>query len=553
MLAPDLITCLRQNASRYPDKSFLCIVGQRSTGTITFAELWERSCAAGAELAGRFERGRVCLVFLPQDLRMAGGFFGAMAGGLVPSFMPLPSAKQQKDLYWKSHLALIARIEPACIITDAAHAADMQANGITAPIVLADDLLASPPAPPPAAPEPSAVAFLQHSSGTTGLKKGVALSHAATLRQIDAYRTALATGPDDAIASWLPVYHDMGFIACTIMPLVLGQTVTLMDPFVWTMRPHMILDLIEESGAQFAWMPNFGFEHVARAVEKQKRTWRLDRLRAFINCSEPCKARTFDHFLAALAPSGLKPEQLQVCYAMAETVFAATQTSVGQPAARQMFNVTMLREQNRVVPVESGGEILLSAGRPVGDLAITIRRGDQNLPAGEAGEICLSGSFLFDGYYRLPEVTAERVHDGVYHSRDLGFMHEGELYVLGRTDDLIIVHGKNLLAHEVEGIVNGIEGLKPGRNVAFGVPNEEAGSLDLIVVAERLEDHPADGTHLLRQIKDRVFDHTAVTPADCAIVDASWLVKTTSGKISRIENMKKYINEFRNQRAHTNG
>jgi acyl carrier protein/predicted alpha/beta hydrolase family esterase len=167
-----------------------------------------------------------------------------------------------------------------------------------------------------------------------------------------------------------------------------------------------------------------------------------------------------------------------------------------------------------------------------------------DLPDNAIGEVVLSGDFLFEGYFNDPETTSAHLANGHYKTRDRGFMRDGELYVLGRNDDLIIVNGRNLYAHEVEALVSGVQGIRPGRAVAFGTFNSLLGSQELIVVAEREHATSAiSGQSLGLAVRDAVYDNTGIEIRSTYIVDPGWLVKTTSGKISREENQAKYLRE----------
>jgi acyl carrier protein len=163
------------------------------------------------------------------------------------------------------------------------------------------------------------------------------------------------------------------------------------------------------------------------------------------------------------------------------------------------------------------------------------------------GAIVLSADFLFEGYFNIPYATAARLSAGRYHTRDLGFVRNGELFVLGRKDDLLIINGRNLHAHEVEAVVTRIPGVKPGRAAVMGVFNEQTGSQELVVVAEReiqVGPPPLSDRDLARTVRQTVYEHTSVEVKTCRIVDPGWLVKTTSGKISREANQAKYLTEL---------
>src|SRR6185312_4955618 len=193
----------------------------------------------------------------------------------------------------------------------------------------------------------------------------------------------------DVIVSWLPLYHDMGLIACCVMPAILGVPVVHIDPFYWVARPRSLFD--------------------------------------------------------AFAAPGMRDAALQCCYAMAETVFAVTQTTPGAAPRRiRVASDSVARGQTPRL-VDSGGVELIETGAPLDGVTITIRDDAGNtLPEGAVGEIAISAPFLFAGYDRDSARTAERLIGGVYFSRDLGFLRDGHLFVLGRADDLIIVNGRNL-------------------------------------------------------------------------------------------------------------
>jgi fatty-acyl-CoA synthase len=499
--------------------------------------------------AAGLRAGTVVLVFLPQSAESIAIYFGLMRCGAIPSFMPLPSPKQDPNYYWVSHQRLLGVIRPAALVTEAEHRLAMRAAGF-------DGLVAHIFAPDDAWPEPSVegvfadasdddLALLQHSSGTTSLKKGVMLSHRAIGQQIEAYRRALNASADDVVVSWLPLYHDMGLIACTVMPLVLGQMLVLLDPFQWVGDPRSLLSAIDRHRGSLVWLPNFAFELLAKVVRYDPGSLDLSCVRAFIDCSEPCKPASFDRFVDRFAAAGVHQGQLQVCYAMAETVFAVTQTRLGESVERLRVDAVSLSVDRLVAPPRDGATalVLLSAGRPVDGMEVRVIDNEgKPLGEGQVGEIELVSGFLFDGYFNRPEVTAGRLCNGRYRTNDLGFVRGGELYVLGRADDLIIVHGRNYFAHEVEAVANEVPGLKAGRNVAIGVFNEMLGTQDIVLIAEasgRVEG--VDAIALKRAVKHEVQERMALDLREVKLVDVDWLVKTTSGKLSRTLNREKYL------------
>jgi len=221
----------------------------------------------------------------------------------------------------------------------------------------------------------------------------------------------------------------------------------------------------------------------------------------------------------------------------------------GRPAAIHHHGRTQppaWRRRRGSPPNPDAGVELLSVGTVIPGVEITIR--DDNhavLPDRVVGEVCVRSNCLFDGYYRLPEETALRLAGDLYHTRDRGFFLDGELYVLGRMDDLVIVGGRNFHATEIENILNTVKGLKPGRKVVFGLPNTERGTNDLIAVAETYTDTDTDPTSpghraLRHDVRHAIFQALGMYPAEVKLVPQGWLLKTPSGKIERGRNALKY-------------
>ena len=488
-----------------------------------------RSVAGALERAG-VRPGDIVLLFLSHQAMLIPAFLGCQWAGATPAYMPPLSPRQDRQAWLKSHAEVIAHVQPRAVIADP-EVADLLAFDPEIAVLGVADLEGGPGPEAPPDYDPDATCLLQHSSGTTGLKKGVQLSYRAVMAQIEAYGAALGLTGDETVVSWLPVYHDMGLIACTVLPTVKGLPLVSMDPFEWLVQPASVLN--EAAGVEQAlvWLPNFAFNHLARHARRLAPEARLDRIKALIDCSEPCRPESFDQMLMAYGDRGLRLDQLQTCYAMAETVFAATQSRLGHPVRRWVYTS------------EGAERTLLSCGRPVAGTAVEIRAPDGRVvKEGEVGEVCLSGPSLFDGYFRQPVLTSARLRSGWYGSRDLGFLAEGELYLCGRMEDLIIVAGRNLYSHDIEAAMAEIEGLKPGRAAAFGVPNAASGTEDLIILTEtQAAETPERLAALAEAVRARMAQALLVTPRDVMVLSPDTLIKTTSGKTSRDENRRRYL------------
>jgi fatty-acyl-CoA synthase len=532
-------------AKLHPDEVFAEVWAGDSRCVISYREL----VSSARRFAGAFRAagapGDVVFIILQHGTDLYGSFLGAMLAGMVPSFLPFPSAKQDPDLYWRSHQAVFARTRPAAILTYPPLADEVARACAGLPIRVLTAAALDEPVALDALPDDCEIALLQHSSGTTGLKKGVALSYRAIEAQIQSYARAVRLHPQSSrIASWLPLYHDMGLISCFLTPLRLGIPIASLDAFEWTARPYLLLEAIEASSATHAWLPNFAFNHVARVTPRSRR-YDLSSLHALIDCSEPCKSGTFDVFYERFRDEGVRQDTLQVCYAMAETVFAATQTEPGRTVRRLTIDREELTSRKRATPSEDPTAIsLLSNGAPIDGVELCIVQDGARLADGTVGEVCVRAEFLFSGYFKDPAATGEALVDGWYRTGDLGFVHDGELFVTGRLKDVIIVNGRNYYAHDIEEIASIVPGIKPGRTVAFGVFAAAMGSEQIVVVAER--DPAAAATGALAPALNAALSRAlGLAAGDIRIVDPGWLVKTTSGKISRAGNARKYATELR--------
>lgn len=542
-----IVEACERHAKKIPDQPFCYFHKKQEVTLLTYGQLYEDAC----RFANLFEshglkKGDVILIILDHTPDMYAAFIGAMLADYIPSFMPYPTEKQDSQLYWQSHRELFTHIQAGLLLTYHEYAEEVREklSDLGMAIDIAQSAQSFDPVFEVKQMAPDAIAFLQHSSGTTGLKKGVALSHQAVLLQVKRYSQALQLTDQDRIVSWLPLYHDMGLIACFMLPLITATTIVQLDPFEWVVQPVRLFEAVTQYQATLCWMPNFAFHHLCRTVRPQPEL-DLRSMRAWINCSEPCKIESFNRFEERFRSLGVCYEQLQVCYAMAETVFAVTQTAVGEKVATIEVDRDAMLHAHQVKPVQAGHPSLsyVSTGKTITSLHMMIvdEQGQQVEPS-EVGEIIISGSSLFSGYFKQDAITSKKLRHHWYYTGDLGFLQKGELFITGRKDDMIIVHGRNYYAHQLEYIVNHVSGVKPGRSVAVGYYLAAIGSEEVVVIAES-DCSDSDREQLASDIKHHLVDAGGLLPHDVLVVEPGWLVKTTSGKMSRHANLKKYCLE----------
>lgn len=489
--------------------------------------------------------GDIITIVLRTGEDLVYAFLGGILGGFIPSYAAPLGDRQEPVHYWDQLRLQLHRSEDGFLLVEHEFAetlAHMGMEAVAGRVITPDELASVQNRAPIRWPAPKDVAFLQHSSGTTGARKGVALSHQSVIEQTRCYATALNLCAADVVVSWLPLYHDMGLISSFLLPLLTGTPLVLIDPFEWVAAPWLLLDRISRHAGTLVWLPNFSFHLLARTGVPASIPLDLSSVRAFINCSEPCKIEAFNTFLDRFRDFGVDRGALHVCYAMAETVFAVTQTQLDTMVEpKRVSRRALLGDTLRPAMTEDDVMLIMPVGKPLNGVRIKIADAEGNdLPDGAVGEVLISADHMFSGYYQEPELTAAALADGFYRSGDLGGFLDGNLYITGRKKDVIIVNGKNFYAHDIEAVVNTVDSVKSGRCVAFGLPNVAMGSETVCVLAES-EAAAAEHAGIARAIKEAVRGYLGLVVGKVAIVAPRRLIKTTSGKISRKENMERFV------------
>lgn len=543
------------------DQTALVLIEPDGEQSISYGEFFEQAAryAHALEQAG-VKSGDVVALILQHGSAVLYGFWGAMLLGAVPSIFPFLSDKLDPDRYFDSVRQLVDHENIRVVITydelESELAHHLQDTSTT--LINKDSLQPSDDANHylnlnPAQPEDTA--FLQHSSGSTGLQKGVMLSHRAVINHVASYSEAIHLSPDDVIVSWLPLYHDMGLIAGFITPILQGVKLVLMSPFQWVRDPKMLLHALHHYKGTLCWLPNFAYNFLATRVrDADLESLDLSSVRAFINCSEPVMAESHAVFAERFAPYHLSKSALTVCYAMAENTFAVTQSGINAPVKQDVVERDALMTNRRARPATDDVPSLtfVSNGKPIANCKIRIvDESRQPLPERHIGEIALRSTFMLSGYFKRPDATAAVMDDGWYFTGDMGYVADDELYITGRKKDLIIVGGKNVYPQDIENLLNDVPGIHPGRTSAFGVMNDKLGTEDIAIVAEVNGDIDAADriatAPIIKEVRARIARNTDVTARYVHIVAPKWLVKTSSGKIARTANREKFIKEVLKQ------
>jgi len=547
-----LIEPVAERALRDPDRPSVALIGEDgSEETVSAAQFLANAAGYAAVLRAAGIRPRdIVILVMRHSKELLSAFWGALYLGAIPSIFPFLSEKLDRSRYMQQVRMLVAHCQARAVIAFPQFKPDLAAllQGVACQVFATDEVPRQPAAegPQPHEAAPETVALLQHSSGSTGLQKGVALSHRAVLNQVRSYGRAVALSEDDVIVSWMPLYHDGGLIAGCVMPLLAGARLVLISPFHWVRDPKVLFQAVHRHRGTLTWLPNFAYNHCARNVrDRDLAGVDLSRWRV-INAAEPVRWDSHRMFVERFGRYGLKESALSVAYGMAEATLFVTATPIDEPPAVDWVQTRALREERRAVPAPpeaAGSTPMTSCGFPIegAEIGIVDHEG-RRLPDRHVGEIVVRADCLFSGYYLRPDLDAKALQSGWYFTGDMGYLADGQLYVSGRKDDLIIVGGKNIYPHDLEAVANEVPGVHPGRTVAFGIPDPRLGTEAIVMICEVDTSVGSGQTRLIEsELRRRIAQQTEVTLHDVRLVDRRWLIKTSSGKLARAANREKYL------------
>lgn len=500
--------------------------------------------------------GEVVILILQHGEDLIYSFWGAILYGAIPSIMPFLTEKLSPERYRSDLSALISVTKPAAIVTYPEFENEIRTAlkpGDSVRAVILTDRIPSPVEPdlarlPGLQRAADDIVLLQHSSGTTGLQKGVALSHVAVLNQLETYSRTLRLASNDVMVSWLPLYHDMGLIAGFLMPILLGNALVLLSPFDWIRAPHRLLQAVSTYKGTLSWLPNFAYNFCAQKIrDRDLAGVDLSSWRTITNCSEPVKWESHQVFYGRFKAYGLQAGALQCSYAMAENVFAVTQTDMDSlPITDDIDREAYMMERVARPAADDRPSLrMMSSGKAISNTRICIL-GEKGraLPDRVIGEVALNSDCMLSGYYHRPDATQKAFHDEWFLTGDYGYTVNGELFVAGRKKDMIIVGGKNVYPQDLEALAYEVPGIHAGRAVAFGIYDDAAGTEDVVIVAEVDAQDVTERQGIADALRAHVTKNSAIALRYAHIVGAKWIIKTSSGKTARSANRDKFLKEI---------
>ncbi len=547
-----LVELLQNRALHQPEQKYTFLSdGETEAGSLTYRELDAIARSQAARLQALGASGERALLLFPPGLEYLAAFFGCLYAKVIA--VPLYPPKLKRNL---AKISAIAQDAGATVaIAPARHLENLEQLCEQAPELKALRWLAAETLTGNAQEwqqpsiDPNEVAYLQYTSGSTSTPKGVMVSHANVLYNIEYIHRGFSHDSKSVAVTWLPHFHDMGLIDGLLKPLYLGIPCYFMPPAAFIQRPTCWLEAISRYKATHSGGPNFAYDLCASKASKiagdRQKMLDLSSWRVAYNGAEPINKETLERFAKAFEPCGFRADAFCPAYGMAEaTLKIATVRSADAPGFLPVDAGAL--ENNRIAEVaESDREVrtLVGCGFPEFGTKVVIANPHSltQCQPHEVGEIWVAGETVARGYWNRPEETEKTFRaylsdtgEGPFlRTGDLGFLREGELFITGRLKDLIIVRGRNLYPQDIERTAERSHpALRLGASAAFSV--EVAGE-EQIAIAQELESRkaPENAEEIISAIRSSIAEEYEVQVYAVVLIKPGSIPKTTSGKIQR--------------------
>jgi acyl-CoA synthetase (AMP-forming)/AMP-acid ligase II len=540
-----------ERAARREDRGLTFLDRHERERRIAWTRLCERAerVAGGLVALGVAPGERVALAF-PTGEGFLAALLGAWCAGAVPAPLAPPTRLGNPGEQQRRLRAMVAAAAPRLVLADPTVGAlvgeSLDGTRPSLGVVALDELPATSVSP--VASDDDAPGLVQFSSGTTGAPKPIVLSRRALAVQARLLNALWPEGSEARVGedrgfSWLPLHHDMGLVGCVVPALERAADLTLLPPEAFVARPALWLRGIARAGATISPAPTFAYGHATRRIRDEElegvdlSTWRLALCGA-----EAVVPATLDAFARRFARWGFRAEALTAVYGLAEAGLAVTFGALGERYTARRFDRRALVAGRAVE--DAGGRPVAGVGRPLPGFTVAIRDDEgRTLPAGRIGAVAVRGPSLMSGYLDDAAATSNALADGWLATGDLGFLDAtGELFLVGRSKDVVIVRGRNHAPEEIEDAVAAVPGVRAGGVAAVGFLPETAAEEELLLLVERARGGEVDGVAALATAcREAVLARVGIDAATVAVLPPGALPRTSSGKLRRGEALRRWL------------
>jgi acyl-CoA synthetase (AMP-forming)/AMP-acid ligase II/aryl carrier-like protein len=537
-----LIDILENN--RAVDRTVTFIDGENSERRVSYGDMHTRALGILYHLqALGAQRGDKMIIFLNNNEQFLDGFWAAVSGGIVP----VPLAVGISDEHRHKLLRVARKVGKPYLYTDSKNLERLSAlaaevgetalfQDLKSRCFLVESLTDISRPGKLVRPTPDDLAFIQFSSGSTSEPKGVMLTHGNLVANIDGATAVDHYASKDVSLSWMPLTHDMGLIGFFLMQFANQVHINLMPTDLFVRRPVLWLQMAAMKKVTITCSPNFGYRHLLKVLgERRLENVDLSSIRSIYNGAEPISVELCNEFMNALAYTGLKRSAMFPVYGLAEASLAATFPKPGMDyrwvrVNRHKLGIGAAIELN---PPDNRDVVeLMCVGQSVPNISVRLTDDQRaDLPEGHVGHILIGGPSVTRGYFGDPEETARIVDpQGWVDTGDLGFQHEGNLYIAGRAKEIIFINGMNYYPYDLENIATRAPGLDLNKVVAAGVAKPGTQGEELVVFVLHRSDM-ADFLPTATAVGRLINEHTGLEVAQ--VIPVKRIPKTTSGKVQR--------------------
>ena len=513
---------------------------------VDYGSLWVLVSHLARKIEGQTSIGERAILPVTSGLSFVVAFLACLVRGVVAVAVPYrrrPEREQNRADSTYGHI--IDNSNATCVICESGTPLPRDVSSLKFICSdLPEDLLSNP-APIAVKVGLDDPAYLQYTSGSTTNPKGVLVRHRNIVANVTALESAMATSEDTIAVSWLPLYHDMGMVGTLLHPLWLGAEAVLMNPLAAVQNPLRWLEAISVHRGTFSGAPNFAYDLCAKKIERltdesiqhiDLSSWKV----AF-NGAEPVRAATLRRARHVLGRLGLASSSMLPCYGLAEaTLFVAGKPAQAPPTIIRVDRASF--ERGDVIEVERGSDGFEVVSCGVCQQRHHVQIVDPNdhspLPEGKVGEIWVQGPSVVSNYWaddqsselklrqKLVGIAGEFLRSG-----DLGFLHEGHLFVCGRLKDVIVVNGRNIYPADIEAIADELMLDGTTKSACFSVG--KGGLEEIVVLCEGRWKRESDVDSIIQKVRGEVVKSVGIAPRIVACVPPGTIPMTSSGKVRR--------------------